>query len=298
MSYQVEVENLLHQAHMDQLQGNIQGCLSKQIQAMSILDVAKKDCIEEEAALIATRLNNIAAEFNMIRQLNPTVEVQVQREEVNEEPAETEIPEMSSSTMGQGQPQVQGEEVPPIASEQTQSQQESTPSFAAAVDKTFNEIRAYANQMNEKYHIADELRESYDKGVNNVKEFFADGHASKHFKEGCDSAVQWFKESRVIEKTAEGAKFVISFIVKGILVGTQYVTEGVMNLISKNTVTQNDNIVAPTPQGIVAENVSVESSSAVSFASEAGSSENVSSSAPATDGPAPTQEIKGGNVSV
>ena len=46
--------------------------------------------------------------------------------------------------------------------------------------------------MNEKYHIADELRESYDKGVNNVKEFFADGHASKHFKEGCDSAVQWF----------------------------------------------------------------------------------------------------------
>lgn len=285
---------------------------------MSILDVAKKDCTEEEAALIATRLNNIAAEFNMIRQLNPTVEVQVQREEVNEEPAETEIPEMSSSTMGQGQPQVQGEEVPPIASEQTQSQQESTPSFAAAVDKTFNEIRAYvvirtmgntqANQMNEKYHIADELRESYDKGVNNVKEFFADGHASKHFKEGCDSAVQWFKESRVIEKTAEvstelknhlqGAKFVISFIVKGILVGTQYVTEGVMNLISKNTVTQNDNIVAPTPQGIVAENVSVESSSAVSFASEAGSSENVSSSAPATDGPAPTQEIKGGNVSV
>ena len=91
---------------------------------MSILDVAKKDCTEEEAALIATRLNNIAAEFNMIRQLNPTVEVQVQREEVNEEPAETEIPEMSSSTMGQGQ-------------------QESTPSFAAAVDKTFNEIRAY-----------------------------------------------------------------------------------------------------------------------------------------------------------
>lgn len=162
--------------------------------------------------------------------------------------------------------------------------------------------------MNEKYHIADELRESYDKGVNNVKEFFADGHASKHFKEGCDSAVQWFKESRVIEKTAEvstelknhlqGAKFVISFIVKGILVGTQYVTEGVMNLISKNTVTQNDNIVAPTPQGIVAENVSVESSSAVSFASEAGSSENVSSSAPLQMDLAPTQEIKGGNVSV
>ena len=110
---------------------------------MSILDVAKKDCTEEEAVLIATRLNNIAAEFNMIRQLNPTVEVQVQREEVNEEPAETEIPEMSSSTMGQGQPQFQGEEMPPVASEQTQSQQENNPSFAAAVDKTFNEIRAY-----------------------------------------------------------------------------------------------------------------------------------------------------------
>ena len=32
--------------------------------------------------------------------------------------------------------------------------------------------------MNEKYHIADELRESYDKGVNNVKEFFADTNAA------------------------------------------------------------------------------------------------------------------------
>ena len=110
---------------------------------MSILDAAKKDCTEEEAVLIATRLNNIAAEFNMIRQLNPTVEVQVQRKEVNEEPAETGVPEMSSSTMEQDQPQFQGEEVHPDASEQPQNQQGNTPSFVAAVDRTFNELRAY-----------------------------------------------------------------------------------------------------------------------------------------------------------
>lgn len=64
-------------------------------------------------------------------------------------------------------------------------------------------INGQANEVNEKYHIADELKASYDKGISNVKDFFADGQATKHFKEGCDSAVQWLKESRVIEKTAE-----------------------------------------------------------------------------------------------
>lgn len=71
-----------------------------------------------------------------------------------------------------------------------------------------------------------------------------------------------------------------------------------MNLISKNTVTQTENIAPSTPQGIVAENISVESSPSVSFASEAGSTENVSSSAPAPDGPAPAQESMGKGVSV
>lgn len=114
---------------------------------MSMLDAVKKDCTEEESVLIATRLNNIAAEFNMIRQLNPTIEVQMQREEPSGEPTEATEKgveaEMSPSQMETGQPQFQGEGPQPDISENSQEQSTNPPSFIAAVDKTFNELRAY-----------------------------------------------------------------------------------------------------------------------------------------------------------
>lgn len=57
--------------------------------------------------------------------------------------------------------------------------------------------------MNEKYHITEDLKDSYDKGRNNVKQFFAEGNAQKQFKEGYDSTVQWFKDNHVVEKTTQ-----------------------------------------------------------------------------------------------
>ena len=87
MSYHMEVENLLHQAYVDQLQGNIDGCLMKlvylcvvihrQVQAMSILEDAKSHCSEAELPALSLKLDNIATEFNMIRSLHPEVEVQI-----------------------------------------------------------------------------------------------------------------------------------------------------------------------------------------------------------------------------
>ena len=86
----MEVENLLHQAYVDQLQGNIDGCLTKwgcfcvvtsrQVQAMSILEDAKSHCSEEELPALSLKLDNIASEFNMIRSMHPEVEVQIHAE--------------------------------------------------------------------------------------------------------------------------------------------------------------------------------------------------------------------------
>ena len=127
----MEVENLLHQAYVDQLQGNIDGCLTKwgcfcvvtsrQVQAMSILEDAKSHCSEEELPALSLKLDNIASEFNMIR--------------------EPEAPVASSGDMSPRQE---------TATESfTQPQAVPTPSatpdnsFMATVNQTCNEVFTY-----------------------------------------------------------------------------------------------------------------------------------------------------------
>ena len=143
MSYHMEVENLLHQAYVDQLQGNIDGCLTKwgcfcvvisrQVQAMSILEDAKSHCSEEELPALSLKLDNIASEFNMIRSMHPEVEVQIH--------AEPEAPVASSGDMSPRQE---------TATESfTQPQAVPTPSvtpdnsFMATVNQTCNEVFTY-----------------------------------------------------------------------------------------------------------------------------------------------------------
>ena len=44
---------------------------------MSILEEAKSNCSEAELPALSLKLDNIAAEFNMIRSMHPEVEVQI-----------------------------------------------------------------------------------------------------------------------------------------------------------------------------------------------------------------------------
>ena len=219
----MEVENLLHQAYVDQLQGNIDGCLTKQVQAMSILEDAKSHCSEEELPALSLKLDNIASEFNMIRSMHPEVEVQIH--------AEPEAPVASSGDMSPRQE---------TATESfTQSQAVPTPSvtpdnsFMATVNQTCNEVFTYIKEMNEKYHVSEEIKESVEKGKQNVTEFFS-GDVKEKVKEGYNNVASWMKEHHVAEKAAYGVKCVLCIVIKGVVVSTQFIAKSVKEIIAKN----------------------------------------------------------------
>lgn len=56
-------------------------------------------------------------------------------------------------------------------------------------------------EMNEKYHVSEEIKESVEQGKQNVAEFFS-GDVKEKVKEGYNNVASWMKEHHVVEKAA------------------------------------------------------------------------------------------------
>ena len=56
-------------------------------------------------------------------------------------------------------------------------------------------------EMDEKYHVTEEIKESLKKGKENVTEFFS-GDVKEKVKEGYNNVATWMKENHVVEKAA------------------------------------------------------------------------------------------------
>ena len=105
-------------------------------------------------------------------------------------------------------------------------------------------------EMNEKYHVTDEIKQSVEKGKQNVTEFF-NGDVKEKVKEGYHNVSEWMKEHHVVEKAAyvgvmrevyvQGMKCVLCIVIKGVVVSTQFIAKSVKEIIAKNKENANPN---------------------------------------------------------
>ena len=56
-------------------------------------------------------------------------------------------------------------------------------------------------EMNEKYHVTEEIKQSVEKGKQNVTEFFS-GDVKEKVKDGYNNMTAWMKEHHVVETAA------------------------------------------------------------------------------------------------
>ncbi|CBK21343.2 uncharacterized protein [Blastocystis hominis] len=274
MSFRTEIENAIHQARLHQLSGAIEQCLFDYINILNQLDILRNTVTGDDLQWVNMTFNSTFQEYNTIRATNPQVTITVGQMPASQEVAPSQ-PAFEAAPAPQSQvsqPALQPQPLFPMSLPANPTQAnpvplamnppvEAQPAFstspagnvatevpastagsesAAAPGSDFlTMVSSEIHEFDAKYKVKESLKESFDRGVANVKAWFAEKSLKDRMSDGLHDTEQWLRDNMTKDKVASGFRSASFVVIRGAVRISAGISDGLSRLLARMEAPEN-----------------------------------------------------------
>ena len=201
----------------------------------------------EDLEWTVNTFNSTFAEYNLIRSTNPQISVTV-----GEMPVEQPIApsQQAFNTLPGPQDQIPQSQPlypmenpgvpiepdmsanPPNPPSDTQPASQNPPSWSKSND-FLKYVSSELQSIDAKYKVKESLKESYDRGVQNVKAFFAEKSLKERVNDGIRDTKEWIQANVTRERITEGFKSASYVVIRGAVFISTGITKGLSYVLER-----------------------------------------------------------------
>ena len=205
---------------------------------MDKLDSLKSTVTGDDAQWVATTFNHAMEEFNLIRASNPNIILSAGELQVPDTPSRSEDNTAEFSQGFQQSGSMQSPVYPTlpddsgVASETNDPRSASNESFTNKVEKFAQVVSKKIEEIDNRFHISEDISDSVKAGVKNVKQFFSEKPLKEHVADTYMETKEWMQENCTKEKIVDGIMKVPYVVIDGTIKFTILISSNLMKLLN------------------------------------------------------------------
>ena len=220
------------------------------------MDLLRSTVTGEDLQWVNTTFSNVFEEYNMIRKTNPQITITLGQMPASQQaaPSQTFVEAAPFPQSQMSQPTSQPQPLFPLQFPSNESQPNPEPFVAnppveaqaappappaenvanAGTGSDFmTRVSAELNDLDEKYKMRESLKESYDRGVANVKAWFAEKPLKDRMSDGLHDTKQWLHDNVTADNVARGLRSASFVVIRGAVKISAGISDGLRRLLAR-----------------------------------------------------------------
>ena len=220
------------------------------------MDLLRNTVTGEDLQWVNTTFSNVFEEYNMIRKTNPQITISLGQMPASQQvaPSQTFVEAAPFPQSQMSQPTSQPQPMFPLQFPSNESQPNPEPSVvnppvedqaappappaenvanAGTGSDFMTRVSAELNDLDEKYKMRESLKESYDRGVANVKAWFAEKPLKDRMSDGLHDTKQWLHDNVTADNVARGLRTASFVVIRGAVKISAGISDGLRRLLAR-----------------------------------------------------------------
>lgn len=220
------------------------------------MDLLRNTVTGEDLQWVNTTFSNVFEEYNMIRKTNPQITITLGQMPASQQvaPSQTFVEAAPFPQSQMSQPTSQPQPMFPLQFPSNESQPNPEPSVvnppveaqaappappaenvanAGTGSDFMTRVSAELNDLDEKYKMRESLKESYDRGVANVKAWFAEKPLKDRMSDGLHDTKQWLHDNVTADNVARGLRSASFVVIRGAVKISAGISDGLRRLLAR-----------------------------------------------------------------
>ena len=220
------------------------------------MDLLRNTVTGEDLQWVNTTFSNVFEEYNMIRKTNPQITISLGQMPASQQvaPSQTFVEAAPFPQSQMSQPTSQPQPLFPMSLPSNESQPNPEPSVvnplveaqaappappaenvanAGTGSDFMTRVSAELNDLDEKYKMRESLKESYDRGVANVKAWFAEKPLKDRMSDGLHDTKQWLHDNVTADNVARGLRSASFVVIRGAVKISAGISDGLRRLLAR-----------------------------------------------------------------
>ena len=219
------------------------------------MDLLRNTVTGEDLQWVNTTFSNVFEEYNMIRKTNPQITITLGQMPASQQvaPSQTFVEAAPAPQSQMSQPTSQPQPLFPMSLPSNETPANPEPSVAnppvedqaapaappaenaanaSAGSDFMTRVTAELNDLDEKYKMRESLKESYDRGVANVKAWFAEKPLKERMSDGLHDTKQWLHDNVTADNVARGLRAASFVVIRGAVKISAGISDGLRRLLA------------------------------------------------------------------